>query len=37
MTVNNSNGSAFKGQIDELIIYDKALTEEQMAKIPLKP
>jgi hypothetical protein len=36
-TINFSNGGTFKGQIDELIIYDKALTEEQLAKVPLKP
>ena len=36
-TTNFSNSGTFKGQIDELIIYDKALTEEQLAKVPLKP
>ena len=36
-TVNCANGSAFKGRIDELLVYDTALTAEQLAKVPLKP
>ena len=36
-TINYSNSGTFKGMIDELIIYDTALTAEQLAKVPLKP
>jgi hypothetical protein len=36
-TINYSNSGTFKGQIDEFIIYDTALSAEQLAKVPLKP
>jgi serine/threonine protein kinase len=35
-TVNYSYGSTFKGRIDEFLVYDAALTADQLAKVPLK-
>jgi len=35
--VNYSNGLTYKGQVGGFLIYDTALTAEQITKIPLKP
>jgi Concanavalin A-like lectin/glucanases superfamily len=34
---NYSNGNVFHGLVDELLIYGRALTAEELEKIPLRP
>lgn len=35
--VNYANGLTFRGEVDELLIYDTALNADQLARVPLRP
>lgn len=34
---NYGNGNVFHGLVDELLIYSRALTAEELERVPLKP